>query len=59
MDPYVCCLLGICCPPESAQQLDTLTTLLLERGEAKTKKQATRMATFHLSLLPEIRKALE
>ena len=28
MDPYICCLLGICCPPASQEQLDAFIKVL-------------------------------
>jgi hypothetical protein len=28
MDPVICCLLGICCPPASAEQRDAFVSLL-------------------------------
>lgn len=30
MDPRICCALGVCCPPDSAEQLDTLAGLIAE-----------------------------
>jgi ribosome recycling factor len=30
MDPVICCLLGICCPPASAEQRESLVKLLME-----------------------------
>jgi hypothetical protein len=44
MDPVICCLLGICCPPFSAEQLDKLTGLLAGRyrlSDAHARAMAT------------------
>lgn len=30
MDPILNCLLGVCCPPDSAQQLETATKFFME-----------------------------
>jgi hypothetical protein len=41
MDPVICCLLGICCPPASAEQRESLVKLLKEHfkgDEAKALK---------------------
>lgn len=42
MDPITCCLLGICCPPGSPEQLATLEKLLTAhtKDEAKAKRIA-------------------
>lgn len=37
MDPVICCLLGICCPPYSSEQRDTFVELLAEHLKDETK----------------------
>lgn len=42
MDPITCCVLGICCPPESPEQLAAFEKLLMTHGmsEERAKKIA-------------------
>jgi ABC-type Fe3+-hydroxamate transport system substrate-binding protein len=41
MDPITCCLLGICCPPFSAEQRQTfIEQLALHVGKEKAEKIA-------------------
>ena len=58
MDPYLCCLWGICCPPESAEQLTRLKTILIERGVVSTPEDAERVARFDLSLVADFKLAM-
>lgn len=51
MDPYVCCLLGICCPPFSAEQFSKLVAMRLKRGGCTDKAHAEKVVTFDLSLV--------
>ena len=46
MDPVTCCLLGICCPPFSAEQEETFKKVLhdLLKDEKKAEKIAKAMA---------------
>lgn len=40
MDPLICCVLGICCPPFSAEQREAFETLITQHvGDAETAKR--------------------
>ena len=61
MDP-VCCLLGICCPPESAEQFAVFEAALTEhfKGDAeKAKKVAEQMRHDLEQFTKKLRKACE
>lgn len=38
MDPVICCLLGICCPPSSEEQRATLENFLVQHFEGDEEK---------------------
>lgn len=38
MDPYICCLLGICCPPFSAEQREAFEAQLVLHFNGDTAK---------------------
>lgn len=50
MDPYICCLLGICCPPFSEVQRQKLIKMRLERGGCKSQAEAEAAVRFDLAL---------
>lgn len=59
MDPYICCLLGICCPPFSAEQRASLAKMLMARDVCKEYSEAERVAEFHVKLVEQVVVALK
>lgn len=59
MDPYLCCLLGICCPPFSDEQRDTLVKMLLDRGVCDDEESGRKVVDFHLGLVKSVVEALK
>ena len=55
MDPYLCCLLGLCCPPNSAEQLEKATSILMERGIHKTIDAARAHAKHDIEMVQSLR----
>ncbi len=55
MDPYICCLLGLCCPPNSAEQLEKAATILMDRGIHKTLDAARAHAKFDIDMVQNLR----
>lgn len=53
MDPYLCCLLGICCPPFSPEQLATMTKILMDRGIHTTREAAEAHARFDIQMFKD------
>ena len=58
MDPYICCLLGLCCPPNSPEQIKTLANMLMARDVCENYAYAEKVAKFHLELVQQVRDAL-
>lgn len=55
MNGEVCCILGICCPPNSARQREALEKELLADGVCENEAHAKKVATFvlkHFDLAP-------
>lgn len=53
MDPIVCCILGVCCPPNSDKQAEALASWIEANvGEKATPKEIAKamMKTFALAL---------
>jgi hypothetical protein len=59
MDPYVCCLLGLCCPPNSPEQIQKLGAMLIARDVCKEQAEAEKIAKFHVDLVQQVRDALK
>jgi hypothetical protein len=53
MDPYLCCLLGLCCPPFSSEQFEKLVAMRMERSGV-SKVEAENAVTFDLELVKGI-----
>lgn len=51
MDPYICCLLGICCPPLTDQQREKLIAIRMKRGGCANHAEAEKVVAFDLSLV--------
>lgn len=52
MDPYINCLLSICCPPE--RQMEVMTKLLTEQGvDALAAESAAKVICAHFDLAPK------
>lgn len=54
MDPYLCCLLGLCCPP--AQQFEKLVGMRMKRGASRA--SAEEAVHFDLELVKSVRAAM-
>lgn len=53
MDP-ICCLLAICCPPESAEQRAALASFLVRQGvDANAAESAANAVLDHFALAPK------
>lgn len=53
MDPIVCCILGVCCPPGSPEQAEALNTWIVKNvGEKATPQEisAALLKVFALAL---------
>lgn len=62
MDPITCCLLGICCPPESVEQEDAFLAVLTDHftGDAeKAKKVVEKMKDDLIHFSKKLAKACE
>lgn len=61
MDPILCCLLGICCPPASAEQLDAFVKVLMSHpmDEAKAKQIAHDLQKELTAFTKKLKKAVE
>lgn len=54
MDPITCCLLGICCPPGSAEQMAAFESVLAQHlGDADKAKKAAKALAKELRDLTE------
>jgi hypothetical protein len=40
MDDYICCLLGICCPPATAEQFEKLVGMMMRLPKFEGKRAA-------------------
>lgn len=59
MDPYICCLLGICCNFGSPEQFEKLVSIRLMRGGCETRSHAETVVRFDLSLVQAMLEALK
>lgn len=60
MDPILCCALGLCCPPASAEQLEAFTkTLSAHCGEEKAKAVAAKLHKDLIAFTKKLKKAVE
>ena len=61
MDPLLCCLLGLCCPPSSPEQLDALMKTLMSHpmDEAKATKIAKKLQKDLVAFTKKLKKAVE
>lgn len=50
MDPYLCCLLGLCCPPFTEEQREKLIAIRLRRSGG-TREEAARAVDFDLAMV--------
>lgn len=58
MDPYLCCAIGLCCPPGSEQQRTKMAGILLKRGVAHTREEADRIVAHDLGLIESFKKMM-
>lgn len=56
IDPYICCLLEICCAP--AEQIQSLAKMLMARDVCKEYAEAERVAKFHVDLVQQVKAML-
>lgn len=56
MDPYLCCLLGICCPPFTEEQFEKLVGLRLKRSGG-SREEAERAVRFDLDMIKHMRES--
>jgi len=61
MDPYICCLLGICCPPASPEQLEAFEKGLIESNvdPEKAKKLAKQFQKDLVAFTKKLKKAVD
>jgi len=61
MDPFICCLLGICCPPASPEQLDAFIKVLMTHpmDEEKATKIAKKLQKELTAFTKKLKKAVE
>ncbi len=59
MDPYLCCLLGLCCAENSPQQVEKLSDILVEQGIVATKADGLKVAAFHVALVAHAKAKLK
>ncbi len=59
MDPILCCLLGLCCPPNSPEQLEKVAAMLMARDVCKEPDEAKRVAVFFVGLVQQARDAMK
>ena len=54
MDPLLCCAMGLCCPPFSAEQEKALTRVLVREGvDANSAGDAAAAILKHFALAPK------
>lgn len=53
MDPYLCCLLGICCPPNSVEQVRRMAKILMDRGIHNSLESAEAHARFDIQMVQD------
>lgn len=61
MDPIICCLLGLCCPPASQEQLDAFIKVLMSHpmDEEKAKKVAHDLEKELVTFTKKLKKAVD
>ncbi len=59
MDPITCCLLGICCPPNSEEQLASASRMLIARGLCSEHAEAEKIAKFLIEQVEAVRAAIK
>ncbi len=59
MDPITCCLLGICCPPNSPEQLEKVAGMLMARDLMKDQTEAKKVAAFLIGQVEQARTLLK
>jgi len=60
MDPITCCLLGICCPPFSAEQRELFVKVLADKyGAEKAEKVAAELFADFAAVTEKIAEAVK